>query len=119
RLLGADLAAIAAVTAARILGTALDVARHGGGVPAKLPHTALQNSLAGADPAVGEVDPKPLIDRVHGRGVLVGHESSEPIAIRPFLSQPVRTAKAGGVVDHGAATQAAARDQRDRRVGRR
>ena len=39
--------------------------------------------------------------------------------VGPFLTQPIRSAEAGRVVDQGAATKAAAGDQRDRRVGGR
>src|SRR3989454_12258876 len=89
RLLGPDLAAVAAKPAALILGTALDVARHVADVPAKLAEATLKDPLAGTDPAVTEVYAEPLVHRVQRRAVLIGRKGGEPMALRPFVAEPV------------------------------
>src|SRR3989442_7593005 len=52
RLLGSDLAAVAAKPAALVLRTTLDVSRHVADVPAELAEATLEDSLAGTDPAM-------------------------------------------------------------------
>src|SRR2546430_6213280 len=53
------------------------------------------------------------------RAVLIGRKGLEPVVIGPFLAQPIRSTKARRVIDQGAAAEAAAGNQRDRRVGGR
>src|SRR5213079_3193955 len=88
RLLGADLAAVTAEPAALVLRTSLNIARHIADVPAELAEPAFQHTFAGTDAAVIEVDAEALVHGIQRRGVLIGAEGRQSMALRPFVAQP-------------------------------